>query len=190
MKQLKDEDLIYNVKNNLDKNKSFSELVFRYEKIYYKICHKYMIGRDKESKLEVLSNKEAFFFEALLGYDDSKKAKFSTYLSSILKWKLIKEYHNSRKATFTELNGNEKYENYYTSKEFDLVSALKELKKDRDSRVYKIFKLRYLDGDGNKLMPWNKVCTYLDLSIQGCIDIHNKFLEKKKKILTKSKKRK
>jgi|11BtaG_2_1085332.scaffolds.fasta_scaffold05685_6 DNA-directed RNA polymerase specialized sigma24 family protein len=190
MNQLKDEELIFRIKKGKDKNKCFSELVNRYEKVYYKICHKYTLGRDKESKVEALLNKESFFYEALLNYDENKKTKFSTYLSSILKWKLIKEYHNSKKATFTELDENAKYEDHYTSKEFNLVSALNELKKDRDSRVYKIFKLRYLDGEGNKLMPWNKVCTYLDLSIQGCIDIHNKFLEKKRKIFTKPKKRK
>ena len=32
-----------------------------------------------------------------------------------------------------------------------------------------------------KLTPWKKIAKKLDLSIQGCINIHNKFIQKVKK---------
>ena len=54
-----------------------------------------------------------------------------------------------------------------------------------DERVEKIFKMRYIDGDKNKVMPWKKISKDLDMSIQGCINIHNKII---KKIQTKIKK--
>jgi DNA-directed RNA polymerase specialized sigma subunit len=48
-----------------------------------------------------------------------------------------------------------------------------------DSRVKKIFTMRYKSGI--KLTPWKKIAKKLDLSIQGCINIHNKHLTEIKK---------
>jgi hypothetical protein len=39
--------------------------------------------------------------------------------------------------------------------------------------------MRY--ADKKKLTPWKKIAKKLDLSIQGCINIHNNFLNKIKK---------
>ena len=54
-----------------------------------------------------------------------------------------------------------------------------------DSRISKIFKLRYLNSEGNKVMPWKNIGNQLNLSIQGCINIHNKAIRKIKKQLEK-----
>ena len=51
-----------------------------------------------------------------------------------------------------------------------------------NDQIYKIFKLRYLEGSKNKLMPWREVGKQLNLSIQGCINIHDRFLKKIKKL--------
>ena len=74
------------------------------------------------------------------------------------------------------------------SRKANAASALREAvslaKKDPDLRVRKIFELRYLIGEDNKVMPWKKIAKKLDLSIQGCINIHNSFITKiKNKIL-------
>ena len=42
-----------------------------------------------------------------------------------------------------------------------------------DKRVRRIFQIRYLDPEFNKLTPWQKVGKELKMSIQGCINIHN-----------------
>ena len=42
-----------------------------------------------------------------------------------------------------------------------------------DERVQQIFHLRYIDPQYNKLTPWKKVSKELNMSIQGCINIHN-----------------
>ena len=57
------------------------------------------------------------------------------------------------------------------------------IKKDPDQRIATIFQMRYIDGDKNKVMPWNRVCGSVNLSIQGCINIHNKTIQKIKKQL-------
>ena len=40
--------------------------------------------------------------------------------------------------------------------------------------------MRY-NVDNNKLTPWRKIAEALDMSIQGCINIHNRFINKVKK---------
>ena len=42
--------------------------------------------------------------------------------------------------------------------------------------------MRY-DSDNNKLIPWKAISSKMNLSIQGCINIHNKFINKHKKEL-------
>jgi hypothetical protein len=65
-----------------------------------------------------------------------------------------------------------------------LNEALSLAKKSKDKRMQRIFLLRYVTGNKNKVMPWKIIAKKLDLSIQGCINIHNNFIEKiKNKIL-------
>ena len=56
---------------------------------------------------------------------------------------------------------------------------------DPDSRISKVFKMRYSDPEGNKLTPWRTISDKLNLSIQGCINIHNRTIEKIKRELNK-----
>ena len=42
-----------------------------------------------------------------------------------------------------------------------------------DKRVEKIFNMRYIIGTRNKVMPWKDIGNKMELSIQGCINIHN-----------------
>ena len=69
------------------------------------------------------------------------------------------------------------------SMEFDKILNIAD--NSGDSRISKIFRLRYLDPEGNKVTPWKKIGTKLNLSIQGCINIHNKAIKKIKKQLDK-----
>ena len=64
-----------------------------------------------------------------------------------------------------------------------LEEFLKKLKNNKDLRLYEIFKLRYLDGENNTVMPWSVVAQSpkINLSVQGCINVHNKYIEKIRK---------
>jgi hypothetical protein len=64
-----------------------------------------------------------------------------------------------------------------------LSKIMNMVNKDPDNRVSKIFKMRYIEGHKNTVMPWNKICKPLKLSIQGCINIHDKTISKIKKEL-------
>ena len=61
----------------------------------------------------------------------------------------------------------------------NLNRVYKAIKDIKDPRVEKIFTMRYKDN--KKLTPWKKIAKKLDLSIQGCINIHNKHLNQIKK---------
>ena len=56
-----------------------------------------------------------------------------------------------------------------------------ELLKDYpDSRISQIFSMRYVEGSKNKVMPWKEVSQKIDMSIQGCINIHDATVQKLK----------
>ena len=38
--------------------------------------------------------------------------------------------------------------------------------------------MRYITGERNRVMPWKKISEELNMSIQGCINIHNSAIEK------------
>jgi len=71
-------------------------------------------------------------------------------------------------------------ENTETSDQKVLKEIFKELACFDDKRIEKIFRLRYLNGK-KKPTPWRKIAKELDLSIQGCINIHNSAFKTLKK---------
>jgi DNA-binding PadR family transcriptional regulator len=56
-----------------------------------------------------------------------------------------------------------------------LKSFREEVEKHPDSRIRKIFSMRY--SGQRKLTPWRKISKEMNLSIQGCINIHNSALK-------------
>jgi len=56
-------------------------------------------------------------------------------------------------------------------------------KKNPDKRIKKILDMRY-SLTYNKPSSWREISIKLNMSIQGCIDIHNKFIQKIKKEIT------
>ena len=46
-----------------------------------------------------------------------------------------------------------------------------------DYRVQTIFYERYFCGERGKLKPWKKIADKIELSTQGCINIHNRTLK-------------
>jgi DNA-directed RNA polymerase specialized sigma subunit len=51
----------------------------------------------------------------------------------------------------------------------------------KDCRVKNIITLRYKIGDKNKTMSWKEISDKVNVSIQGCINIHDRFIEEIKK---------
>ncbi len=177
--------LIDKVKNHADQD-SMKELIDRHSGIYVEMVNKYLPESNEGlNKEDVLQDKDFCIYDAAIKFDETKNAKFSTYIGNLARWKCLNIYNKNIK--FPQSCISEIFDDS-VSCESDLKRMEKEelIKKifigiDRmeDNRVKKIFKMRYKDG--RKLTPWKKIAKKLDLSIQGCINIHNKHLTEIKK---------
>jgi hypothetical protein len=63
-------------------------------------------------------------------------------------------------------------------------NIINQSQKHPDKRIRKIFYLRYEKGSNNSVMPWRMISGELDMSIQGCINLHNSAMQQfKNKII-------
>ena len=182
-----DIQLINKVKNSRDEN-SLKELIERHSGIYVDMVNKYLPNSmEGINKNDVLEDKNFCIYDAAIKFDENKKAKFSTYIGNLARWKCLNIYNKKIKFPQESIFGDFSRKNTRFSqsetldieKEEDIKNVFKIINNSEDSRVQKIFKMRYQDG--KKLTPWKKIAKKLDLSIQGCINIHNKHLTEIKK---------
>jgi DNA-directed RNA polymerase sigma subunit (sigma70/sigma32) len=126
------------------------------------------------NKDELISDKEYNIYQAALKFDANRGAKFSTYLGNETKWMCLNIYNLDLNQDFSN-NDHEK------NIERELFKKIMELLKDYpDSRISQIFSMRYVEGSKNKVMPWKEVSQKIDMSIQGCINIHDATVRKLK----------
>ena len=183
MKVKTDVELINNIKNDIDVEENLINLVDRHSGIYLDMVNAYssidnpFIDRD-----ELIKDKEYKIYKAALNFDENRGAKFSTYLGNETKWSCLNVYNkNKRKPVFNSEHIENMPENPNLNQEsmaetlkrdlFDKVLSI--IKKHPDKRVEKIFNMRYIIGTKNKVMPWKDIGNKMELSIQGCINIHN-----------------
>jgi len=186
-----DLQLISNVKNTND-GKSLKELIDRHSGIYVDMVNKY-IPKSIEGvcKEDILDDKNFCIYDAVIKFDESKNTKFSTYVGNLARWKCLNIYN--KKIKFPQNNIDDislvkDHRSYNLSKNSEISMIEDEenldrifnlIKNSEDPRVEKIFKMRYKNG--KKLTPWKKIAKKLGLSIQGCINIHNKHLQEIKR---------
>ena len=180
-----DLQLISNVKTSNDEG-SLKELINRHSGIYVEMVNKYlpdsMEGINKE---DVLEDKDFCIYDAAIKFDETKNAKFSTYIGNLARWKCLNIYNKNIK--FPQSSISEIYDKSVScdsglkniEDQEELKNIFKMIEESKDERVKKIFKMRYKSG--KRLTPWKKIAKKLDLSIQGCINIHNKHLTEIKK---------
>jgi hypothetical protein len=187
-----DNQLISEIKEGLNLSENQQELSKRHSGLFVSIINRYSPKRSPEKRIDLLEDKEYYIFMSIIEFNSTKKTKFSTFLGNKMKWLCINDYHkqNRRKTEpvpheYLEIN-SEPLEDSGIELRSGLQSLIEIIKRDPDPRLTRIFQLRYLEGKGNKLMPWRDVCrdNNINLSIQGCINVHNKFI---KKIKTKIK---
>jgi DNA-directed RNA polymerase sigma subunit (sigma70/sigma32) len=140
------------------------------------------------NKDELISDKEYNIYQAALKFDANRGAKFSTYLGNETKWMCLNIYNKNKKhpeiATeelYLDLNQDFSNNDHEKNIERELFKKIMELLKDYpDSRISQIFSMRYVEGSKNKVMPWKEVSQKIDMSIQGCINIHDATVRKLK----------
>ena len=175
-KQLKD-----NLKLDIDTEESLKELVNRHSGIFLDIVTSYVPrSAPSGSRDELINDLEYYVYNAGLKYDHTKNTKFSTFLGNEAKWACLNQYNKNKKYLIADTDESRfMYENNVIQQEKPMVNEnilskiFDIIDRHPDLRVKKIFKLRYIDPNFNKLTPWKNVSKELNMSIQGCINIHN-----------------
>ena len=182
-----DYTLISNSQEENDED-SLLEIIDRHSGIFHTMVNQFMSHPHCSlDKSLLVGEKDSTIYSAALNYDPTRKTKFSTHLANQTKWKCLNILNKKKKNKEFQLDDNSNYDEPFSDgflREIDKGEAFslfnKCLKKEKDERVKKILDLRY-GVDNNKLTPWRKIAKELDMSIQGCINIHNRFINKVKK---------
>ncbi len=175
-----DEFLIKKIKEGKDIQFYINEICKRHSGIYVNMVNIYTPSHSLSSREELIADKMYYIYQAALKFDPSKGTKFSTHLGNETKWMCLNIYNKNKNRTevsvedmvselssthLEDLKNNIDFASFY-----DIMEIIK---KYADSRIYKIFQMRYIDGHKNKVMPWKMISEKLDMSIQGCINIHD-----------------
>jgi DNA-directed RNA polymerase sigma subunit (sigma70/sigma32) len=186
--QIKDEDLINNIQNNKYTDRCLNVLIDRHSGICIDMINSYMSsGYNISLRQELIDDKDYQIYESALKFDPHRGTKFSTYLGNEIKWRCLNIYNKSKRHKHIPVEEN--LINYFSylsrdnecneSEKFNEV--IKKAQSYSDKRIGKIFHLRYVIGKNNSVMPWKNISSQLNMSIQGCINIHNSFIENFKK---------
>jgi DNA-directed RNA polymerase specialized sigma subunit len=133
-------------------------------------------------KDDIINDKDFAIYNTALKFDETRGTKFSTFLGNEAKWMCLNA--NNKNKKFIELNDQScdfdkiKDETEVDNKHFEdliLKDFQEEIKNHPDPRIKKIFEMRY--SGNKKLVPWRKISKKMNLSIQGCINIHNSALK-------------
>lgn len=187
--KIKDEELVLNIKKNQYADKSLNELIDRHSGICINMINSYMSSSQSSSlKQELIDDKDFQIYESALKFNPNKGTKFSTYLGNEVKWKCLNAYNKNKKHSHVlveeELLNHFNYISKSNNEELidDFNNIIKKAQTHSDERIWKIFYLRYVVGKKNSVMPWKNISSTLNMSIQGCINIHNAFIQQLKKV--------
>mgnify|MGYP003120923987 FL=1 len=182
-----DLSLITNLKEASDED-SLLQLIERHSGIYHSMVNHFMSHpQNALDKDQMVNEKDSTIYSAAMNYDPTRKTKFSTHLANQTKWKCLNLLNKNKRMKQFFIDEDENHfepscESFISDLTRGEVFSLfqKCLKKEKDERVKKIVDIRY-DGPDNKLTPWRVISEELKMSIQGCINIHNRFIEKVKR---------
>jgi len=167
---------------------SLLELIERHSGIYHSMVNHFMSHpQNALDKDQMVNEKDATIYSAAMNYDPNRKTKFSTHLANQTKWKCLNLLNKNKRMKQFFIDEDENHfepscESFIADLTRGEVLSVFEtcLKKEKDERVKKIVDVRYGRTD-NKLTPWRVISEELKMSIQGCINIHNRFIEKVKR---------
>ena len=161
---------------------ALNELISRHSGIYVDMLKRFGMNCLTENQvLDIMKDKDYTIYKAALEYDESK-AKFSTHLANKTKYMCLtqktKNKNNRITANFDDIKFAEKDKSYTPDESCKINDSftriLNLIEKHKDKRLRIIFHERYFCGKRGKLKPWKDVARTLNLSAQGCINIHNK----------------
>ena len=178
--------LIYKIKEDNDEN-SLLALVDRHSGIYHSMVNYFLSGPLNCGDKKTLNQEKTLaIYDSAISYDPNRKTKFSTHLANQTKWKCLTLLSKKKKSKEVFLDDDSNYiepscDSFFEDikKEEALAAFCNCLEKEKDDRIKKIIDRRY-NVNNNKLTPWRIIAHDLNMSIQGCINLHNKFINKVK----------
>ena len=189
-----DHELIKKIQNHEEVKPCLEELVARHSGIYFHTVTRYVPqGSMYCDRNDLFDDKEFNIYNAALKFNPDMGTKFSTFLGNETKWVCLNAYNKAKKKPLLtkppeELDFIEKTADNDIIDKVLLKEIFAMVNKHPDRRVGKIFKYRYQEGDGNKVLPWKHVAPHVGLSIQGCINVHDMVIKDLKRKLNLNKK--
>lgn len=181
--EITDITLVENLQKQTDTQQSLKILVERHSGIYLDMVNHYASPNSPFIDYhDLIKDKEYKIYNTAIKYDKSKGAKFSTYLGNETKWMCLNIYNRNKRRPIWHSDYIENMSSVEDAEDDTVSESIKKdlfnkvlsvIEKHPDSRVEKIFKMRYIIGTKNKLMSWKQIGKEMNLSIQGCINIHN-----------------
>jgi len=181
MNNIEDIFLINKVKTNSD-NQALLELSNRHSGIYNEMIKKYYrhlvnVGLNPD---DIISDKLYILYKSAMSFDPSKNVKFSTWVGNQARYYCLNCMNKNNNSIAMEekdirlilekkqlaVNNDQNL----LKEKSDLIFSI--LDRVKDSRLSKIYKLRYFSG--KKLTPWSKISKKLKISTQTAINLHNK----------------
>jgi hypothetical protein len=93
-----DVKLTENLKNNVEPEASLRELVDRHSGIFLDIINNYVPNNSPTChKQDIIDELEYYVYNAGLKYDQTRGAKFSTFLGNEAKWLCLNQHHKNKK---------------------------------------------------------------------------------------------
>ena len=181
-----DEIIIQRLKLNPQDSPSLMELVDRHSGIFINMVTSYTPPTSLSLREEIITDKTYYIYQAALKYNPNKGTKFSTHLGNEAKWMCLNIYNKNKKRPEVSVEEmvvelSEDFNSPHSKKNLDFdsfLSIMDIVKNFKDQRIYEIFSMRYIEGYKNKVMPWKMVSSRLNMSIQGCINIHDSTITK------------
>jgi len=193
LKEYSDQELIDMVKEHkTNASSAMTEIINRHSGIFIEIVNHFVpVDSPYCDRKELIEDKKFYIYKALMKYDQNKGTKFSTHLGNEAKWLCLNIYNKNKNKLMLPSSDieydKELVDNPHArSIEQESLNRVIDIIRDYpDERVNKIFTMRYIDGEKNRVMPWKKISKELNMSIQGCINIHNQAIKNIQKKVTR-----
>ena len=180
---LEDLQLVDNIKKDTKTEDCLHELIGRHTGIYLDMVNKYTLNGNTTNRLDLIDEKDYNIYQAALKYEGDRGTKFPTFLGNETKWICLNKFNKRKKDPQLSIDDVRESDILRPKKErlkeedLEVFSeAIKFSKDHKDKRVEKIFEMRYITGEKNKVMPWKKISEELNMSIQGCIKTQKRSL--------------
>ena len=93
-----DVKLTENLKNNIETEPSLKTLIERHSGIFLDIVNNYVPNNSPTChKQDIIDELEYYVYNAGLKYDQTRGAKFSTFLGNEAKWLCLNQHHKNKK---------------------------------------------------------------------------------------------